>query len=236
MNLEKAARELTTQKFSFMTADEWTLNRQHPDAWKDFTGSWDRLATDNYMKEGDAYRERRFCKYTVDSSTMTFEELNDFVFHQTHAINLYAGGRKRDFAPVEPKVRQNRILQEIIKTCLQAILCSVTSPATAWKVYVHQFRIRCSSDLTGQPTPEGMHCDGHDFISMHLMNRVGIQGGISTLSDDEGNTLKTVTLKNRMDGLLINDRALRHGVSQITPTTSKAGHRDMLVIDYNRES
>lgn len=236
MNLEKAARELASQKFSFMTAEEWTLNRQHPDAWKDFTGSWDRLATDNYMKEGDTYRQRRFCKYVVDPATMTFEELDDFVFHQTHAINSYAGGRTREFAPVEPQVRQNRVLREIIESCLKAILCSVAGHRTTWKVYVHQFRIHCSSALTGQPTPEGMHRDGHDFISMHLMNRVGIQGGISTLSDDEGRALKTVTLKNRMDGFLVNDRALRHGVSQITPTTAESGHRDMLVIDYNRES
>lgn len=235
MNPENIARELTTQNYSFATADEWTLNREHLDAWKDFTGSWERLVNDNYMKEGDTYRQRRFCKFIVDPSTMTFEELDDFVFHQTHAINSYAGGRRREFAPVEPRIRQNSILRQIIETCLRAILCSGAGQTKTWKVYVHQFRIHCSSSLTGQPTPEGMHRDGHDFISMHLMNRVGVQGGISTLSDDEGRILKTVTLRDRMDGFVVNDRALRHAVSQITPAAAEAGYRDMLVIDYNRE-
>ena len=69
---------------------------------------------------------------------------------------------------------------------------------------------------------------------MHLMNLVNVDGGTSRICSNDGQRLMTVTLRNRMDGFLVNDRALRHGVSQITPSTTDSGHRDMLIIDYNR--
>jgi hypothetical protein len=235
MDIAKAARELISNRFSYMTSDQWTLNQKHPEDWKDFTASWDRLVLDNYMKAGDTYRERRFCKYVVDTSDMTFQELDDFAFYQTAAINSYAGDLRREFSPVEPAIRKNTILLEVIKSCLQAILLCDDGLPRFWRVYVHQFRINCSGSVTGRPTPEGLHRDGHEFVSLHLMDRARIEGGHSTVCEDSGRSLIAVTLENRMDGFLINDRALLHGVSAITPATADAGHRDMLVIDYNRE-
>jgi hypothetical protein len=235
MDIDKAARELISRNFSFMTSNEWTLNQEHPEDWNEFTASWNRLALDTYMKLGDTYRERRFCKYIVDTSCMSFTELDDFVFHQTAAINSYAGNLRREFAPVEPAIRKNRILLEIIKRCLGVILHCNDRVPRFWQVYVHQFRINCAGSVCGQPTPEGLHRDGHDFVSMHLMDRARIEGGTSSVCDKNGRSLMSVTLENRMDGFLIDDRSLTHGVSSIAATSDQAGHRDMLVIDYNRE-
>jgi hypothetical protein len=236
MNLDEVARELASRKFSFITADDWALERDHPDACDELTSSWDRLVTDHYMKNGDRYRQRRFCKYRVDASTLSFEELEGSVFYQAPEINSYAGGLAREFAPVEPAIRRNEALQATIRFCLQAIERSLGDPKATWRVFVHQFRIHCSNSVTGQPTPEGMHRDGHEFISMHLMDRVAIDGGVSTIADPQGHLLLSVTLKDRMDSFLVDDRALVHGVSPITPFDAEAGHRDMLVIDYNREN
>jgi hypothetical protein len=219
-----------------MTSDEWTLNRKHADDWKDFLASWDRLVVDKYMKIGDTYRERRFCKYLVDASAMSFTELDDFAFYQPGAINSYAGDVRREFSPIAPEIRKSRILVEIVKACLEAILISADAPARLWGVYVHQIRINCNGSITGQPTPEGLHRDGHDFVSMHLMGRTRVEGGRSHICDKHGRSLTAVTLENRMDGFLINDRAVLHGVSPITPASTEGGHRDMLIIDYNREA
>ena len=237
MNLEKTARELNSQNFSFVSSEEWPLAERYPDDWKTFAESWGRLPVDRYMKNGDTYRQRRFCKYAVDASKAktTVIELDDFGFYQSRAINAYAGGLRREFAPVEPDIRKNRIVREIIQTSLHAILdCGRSLPKT-WNVYVHQIRINCSRKAVGQPTPEGLHRDGHDFIGMHLIDRVGVEGGISSICGIDGQPLMTVTLRHRMDGFLIDDRALRHGVSQITPFIAETGHRDMLIIDYNRD-
>ena len=234
MNIEKTSRELDSQKFSFVPSEEWALNGRFPEAWEKLVGSWDRLETDRYMKPGDDYRQRRFCKYGVDVADMQLVELDDFSFYQVATVNAYAGGLRREFAPVEPEIRRNIVISEIVRTCLSAIQASRRISTRKWQVYVHQIRINCSPSLFGQPTPEGLHRDGHDFISMHLMNRVDVDGGTSRICSNDGQRLMTVTLRNRMDGFLVNDRALRHGVSQITPSTTDSGHRDMLIIDYNR--
>lgn len=234
MNIERSARELSSKNYSFIESDEWALLRLHPEDWKDFCGSWNRLVADRYMKEGDTFRERRFCKYVVNASEMSFKELDDCGFFQPSAINSYAGDLRREFSPVEPNIRKSRILLEIIKTCLGAILVDCESSAKIWSVYIHQFRINCDITLTGKPTPEGLHRDGHDYISMHLINRSRIEGGESHICTRSGRSLISVTLEDRMDSFLINDRAVLHGVSPITPSTAEPGHRDMLVIDYNR--
>lgn len=31
--------------------------------------------------------------------------------------------------------------------------------------------------MQGNPTPEGIHKDGHTFISMHMIGRYNIEGG-----------------------------------------------------------
>lgn len=235
MNIEKTSRELDSRNFSFVPSEEWALNRSFPEAWEELARSWDRLETDRYMKPGDDYRQRRFCKYGIDAENMKLLELDDFVFYQPSAVNSYAGGVHRKFAPVEPEVRRNIVISRIVQTCLGAIRSSQETPSRKWRVYLHQIRINCSRSTLGQPTPEGLHRDGHDFISMHLINRVGVDGGTSRICSIDGQQLMTVTLRNRMDGFVVNDRALLHGVSQIMPSTANAGYRDMLIIDYNRD-
>lgn len=200
------------------------------------------------MHPGDGFRRRRFCKYVVRISPkragaagLDFEELDDFGFFQSAAINTYAGGIRRDFAPVEPEIRRNAAVRGIVGSCLRTLMRCIDEQGedkdevATWNVYLHQMRIDCSASMVGRPTPEGLHRDGHDFISMHLIDRHGIDGGTSTICDTDGRALMTLTLRERMDGFLLDDRSLLHGVSQITPTTGDAGHRDMLIVDYNRD-
>ena len=235
MNIEKTATGLSARSFAYTAWNEWTLPETFPTEWNEFARSWDRLVVDNYMKEGDTYRERRFCKYLVDAASMSFVELDDFVFFQDISVNRYAGNLRREFAPIEAHTRKGKILQAIIARCLQSILLSVDSSGTRWRVYVHQFRINCNRALTGWPTPEGLHRDGHDFVSMHLISRVNVVGGASIICDRDGRSLMNATLKNPLDGFVINDGSVLHGVTPITSADGSPGHRDMLIIDYNRE-
>jgi hypothetical protein len=235
LNIQKTARGLSARSFAYTASNEWTLREKFPAEWNEFTRSWDRLVVDQYMKEGDTYRERRFCKYLVDAASMSFVGLEDFFFFQDISVNRYAGNLLREFAPVEAHIRKGRILQAIIARCLESILVCLDSSETRWRVYVHQFRINCNRALTGRPTPEGLHRDGHDFISMHLISRVNVVGGASIICDRDGRSLTNATLTNPLDGFVINDRSVLHGVTPITSEDGYPGHRDMLIIDYNRE-
>lgn len=236
MQIERVSRALESERFVFIRSDEWDVQRDDPVAWAGFTDSWNRLDPDPYMKPGDNFRNRRFGKFRVDATgAMAIEPLDDCSFFQPAGINGYAGGVRRYFSALEPAVRDSAILGAIVRACLRAILGSGTPLPRRWQVAAHQFRIRCDHAVTGHPTPEGLHRDGHHFISMHLMARARVVGGVSSVCDRDGQPLLEVTLQQPMDSLLLDDEALLHIASPIRPSGDAPGHRDMLVIDYNRE-
>ena len=53
----------------------------------------------------------------------------------------------------------------------------------AWHVEIHQFRIEARSGQDGQPTPEGMHRDGVDWVLVLLVSRVNIASGETSIGD-----------------------------------------------------
>ncbi len=52
-----------------------------------------------------------------------------------------------------------------------------------WHVEIHQFRIEAHAGQEGQPTPEGMHRDGVDWVLVLLVNRVNISEGETSIGD-----------------------------------------------------
>ena len=56
----------------------------------------------------------------------------------------------------------------------------------AWHVEVHQFRIEARRGEAGQPTPEGMHRDGVDYVLVLLVNRRNIASGVTSVHDLAG--------------------------------------------------
>ncbi len=236
MQIERVSSALASNGFAYLRSEDWPQHHDDARAWASFAVSWNRLVPDPYMKPGDGFRHRRFGKFLVDARGATaIEPLDDLTFFQSTDVNSYAGGIERKFSPLERDVRDSAILGATMRTCLQAIHGSGIEPPRRWRVYVHQFRIDCAPSVVGRPTPEGLHRDGHDFISLHLIERAQIDGGVSSVCDADRRPLLEVTLERPMDGFLIDDRALMHDVSPIRPSGDGPGHRDMLVIDYNRE-
>jgi hypothetical protein len=85
----------------------------------------------------------------------------------------------------------------------------------------------------GEPTPEGIHHDENDFICMHLVKRQNSLGGINTVYDNDRSPLKSSTLNNPMDSVIIWDPRAMHSVSPITPRDpEQLAVRDMLLIGY----
>jgi hypothetical protein len=102
-----------------------------------------------------------------------------------------------------------------------------------WEVRVHQIRIVASIDEPGLPAPEGIHQDGTDFLTLHLVRRHNVVGGISTLYDLERRTLQSYTLRNPLDSLIIDDSRIMHGVTPVYPVAGcTEGTRDILGIDF----
>jgi hypothetical protein len=100
---------------------------------------------------------------------------------------------------------------------------------------VHQFRIEARSGLPGQPTPEGVHRDGVDFVLVLLVSRVNIVSGVTTVHRPDGAALGSFTLTHPFDATLVDDHRVAHGVTAVAPLDpARPGYRDVLVVTLRR--
>ena len=118
-------------------------------------------------------------------------------------------------------------------TCFWASLYTWLNPA--WRVEVHQFRIEARAGAPGEPTPEGIHRDGVDYVLVLLVNRDNIVSGETTVYDLSGSPLGAFTLTDPFDATLIDDARVAHGVTPVTPLDARRrGCRDVLVVTLRR--
>ena len=101
-------------------------------------------------------------------------------------------------------------------------------------LHVHMVRIIGTPYAAGQPSPEGVHQDGFDFVSIHLIGRENAVGGETHVRSADGREIVTATLEQSLDSLYINDRTLYHTTSAVSPVEGNEAHRDVLLISYEK--
>ena len=101
---------------------------------------------------------------------------------------------------------------------------------------VHQFRIEARSDEPGQPTPEGVHRDGVDFVLVLLIERRNVASGTTTVYDRDRRELGSFTLTDTFDAALVDDTRVYHGVTPVIPLdAAQPAYRDVLVVTCQRQ-
>jgi hypothetical protein len=201
--------------------------------WSAFAASWNDLAIDPYLAEGRRFRRRRFAVYAVGGGRVERQQ------HQPHVqgreYNQLFGGIERWFEPITPAVGSGPTLDTILRLCGRTF-GELAPAATRWRVEAHQFRIEARVDAPGEPTPEGVHRDGVDFVLVMLVNRDNIVSGETTVYDLAGTPLGVFTLTDPFDATLIDDARVAHGVTAVAPLDpTRAGYRDVLVVTFRCE-
>jgi len=204
--------------------------------WAAFAKSWDDLGVDTYMADGGRYRRRRFAVFRATAEAITRKPHQPH--YQSRDYNPLNGDIERWFEPVKPEIAAHPALRAILDTSFQlfhGLTPAATRPAS-WHVEIHQFRIEAKSGEAGQPTPEGMHRDGVDWVLVLLIDRVNIQSGETTIADQRKRPLGSFTLTDAMDAAVTDDNRVYHGVTPVTPLNpAQPGHRDVLVVTFRRE-
>jgi hypothetical protein len=107
------------------------------------------------------------------------------------------------------------------------------SPDTSWDIEMHQFRIESRAGEPGQPTPEGLHRDGVDYVLVLLIERTNIASGVTTIHGEDKALLGSFTLATPLDAALVHDREVYHGVTAVQPLDpGQPAHRDVLVLTF----
>ena len=95
-------------------------------------------------------------------------------------------------------------------------------------------RIQAKPSEQGNPTPEGKHRDGHNFVAMHLIQRKNVSGGGTTIYNKDEQPLQYVVLRNPLDSVYVEDARVMHSVTPIhSENNIEPGERDVLLVTYD---
>ncbi len=200
---------------------------------EEFQKSWNDLPADNFLSDGGHYRYRRYSVFNWSNINNVLTLLPHEAHFQSTYRNNMNGGINRDFQAFKKDSIENPILENIISFISKQISLNNQSQ---WRIQAHQFRIEANKDEAGQPTPEGVHRDGADFILIMVLKRHNITGGVNHIYDDGKRLVFGGVLENAGDAILIDDRKVWHGVSEVYPVDNRVScYRDVLVLTFHNE-
>ncbi|MGW5043502.1 2OG-Fe dioxygenase family protein [Streptomyces griseoluteus] len=205
------------------------------DDWDKFSRFWESLPLDPYMGDGGTYRRRRYAaiSYGVEDETVRLTDEDTFL--QSKEINPLNGGIARRFESVDQALLDTSVFRRLLAHFSARIAAAAPDePAPPVRqINIHQHRIVASERELGNPTPEGIHRDGVRHIVMMLVDRQGIDGGVSTLYDNAKSPILTHKLADPGDYIFLDDRTCLHSVSpvRVLPPNSE-GFRDMFFLEF----
>ena len=201
------------------------------DDWSLVADSWSGLDLDAYRAAGD--RRRRYAVFTIDRRGAIAPQPRQ-PHYQGQEYNALFGGVERWFSPILDAVAHSESLTTILRCC-NHLFRRCAPDAETWHVEVHQFRIEARAGAPGQPTPEGVHRDGVDFVLVLLVNRENIVSGTTTVYEPGGRPLGSFTLSHPLDAAILDDHRVAHGVTPVAPLdAARPGCRDVLVVTFRR--
>jgi hypothetical protein len=226
-------RDLVGQGFAWIPRAAWSIGPQLEPHWQCLCGDWDHLEPDRYLEHGAKFRLRRYGRYRWSPADDELAALPHQPYWQPEDENAYAGGIVREFAPLLPDTIHNPFVHALVRTTFACLPVAGARQGKTWEVRIHQIRIVASPGEPGLPAPEGIHQDGTDFLTLHLVRRQNIVGGETTIYDLDRKPIQRCTLREPLDSMILEDPRIMHGVTPVNPADGRTvGTRDLLGVDF----
>lgn len=232
--IEELARDLSSRRFLFLCGSELgSILGLPPQEIGGFASYWPRLTRDRYMGDGGVYRFRRYGEFDSRPGS-TRRLLPHAPYEQPKYINRLNGDVARLFDPLESGFVVHRVLNGILDW-LTAVYDRCEGGPQHWNIRLHPYRVVADRNEVGNPTPEGLHRDGVDYIASLMVSRRNVLGGETTVTDNDRRVLWQRTLRNPLDLLIGKDAHTMHAVSPVSPVDASLGAwRDVLVIAFTK--
>lgn len=222
--------------YSLIRATELTIPPELLQAWLSLSIDYADLPVDEYLPNNGKYRFRRYGRFYFLPSTEELHRLPHEDYFQDTDINQVTGGIVRKFAPLRDTTFENPFLHEMIRFDFRHFPVAEEMKQQPWEVHVHLVRVTANADEDGHPTPEGIHKDGAEFVTVHLAELVNAEGGDVSIYDNDKNLLSTHRLNQIMDFYVFEDDRLWHKADPITPKDDKhQAIRSILTFDYHHK-
>ena len=197
--------------------------------WEAFRDSWEALEPDTYLAETGRRRRRRHAVYEISPEGESVRQPHQ-AHYQAEEYNTLQGGIPRFFEPIAADIGAGPTLTAYLRFAWQTF-SPLAGAERRWRAEAHQMRIEASAEHPGEPTPEGPHRDGVDYVLVALVARRNIVSGTTTIFTSQGAPLGAFTLTEPFDAALVDDARVWHGVTAVQPQDpSLPASRDVLVL------
>jgi hypothetical protein len=233
---QRLAAELGTHGWSHASGGEVAAARAFasPTEWAAFADCWNRLTLDRYMGDGGTYRYRRYSQFMLADPGAPLVRMAHGPYEQPAYINGLNGGIERHFDPLEDGFVGNALFDSLLRALAQ-VFNDTAGETVNWNIRLHPYRIVAQEGVPGNPTPEGLHRDGVDYIVSMMVRRHNVSGARTTVTDNAGSVLAQLTLAEPLEMLLGDDARTMHAVSPVRrEDNAREAWRDVLVIAYTR--
>ncbi len=224
---------IAAQGFAWVPRAAWSLGPRLAAHWQRLGEDWDRLEPDRYLRNGATFRLRRYGRYRWSPAEGALSPLAREAYFQPADENPYAGGVAREFAPLLPDTVHNPFLHALVRATFECLPLDDGRQKASWEVRIHQIRVVATPAEPGHPAPEGVHQDGTDFLTLHMVRRHNVTGAETTVYDLDRRPVACHTMCEPLDSFILEDPRVLHGV---TPAHSADGRtpatRDLLGIDF----
>jgi hypothetical protein len=226
--------EIAGRGFAWIPRGSWSIAHGLASDLDRLRDEWENLGVDRYLAGGAQFRLRRYGRCYWSPADDTLLPLPHEPYFQPAEENTYAGGVSRHFAPVRLVSLENRFVRALVRACFACLPIPGERRREIWEVRMHQMRIVATRDLPGFPTPEGIHQDGTDFHTLHLLRRDNVDGGETTIYALDHTPIFRCTMRDVLDTFILEDPRIMHAVTPIVPADGRAlGKRDIFGIDFH---
>ena len=226
---ERIAFEIERQGFSQVKlTDDFVGQLRH------LGREWNFLTEDSYLDKGlFGIRKRGYGVLQVSQKEGILNVDRTKPLIQTKEYNKLFGGVERYFGPLPDPILNSDVFRNTLSSNID-VLHRLTGCET-WDVGAHVIRMIATVEREAHPAPEGIHQDGFDYVSFHLINRWNVL-------DDEAITCLLKLPKENIvvigplklgDSMIVDDRKLAHFVTPFrVKNPNLEATRDILIFTY----
>ena len=223
-------------RFALVPSQHFIFPKFKNNSRNSFIKGWDTLEVDLHMADKGSYRLRRYGVFSLNQKTLSLAYQSDNSFYQSYEANPINGGVNRDFAQLLDSTIENPFLHALIRLDFKSLPSSITSRVSAWKIGVHQIKIRSFPGNPGLPTPEGIHRDNEAFTAQHLIHRHNVTLGENLFYGKSKAPSKVAMISWLQEDFFDSyyfDKSVWHSVSPIESLDGiNEGYRDVLLLDF----
>lgn len=200
--------------------------------WHSLVAASEQLQPDVYAPDAGRCRSlNRFRWNDTSLGPRLVDAGNAAPYRQSSVYNPELGDVHRKYPTSAALNASSTVLVEIAGTIAPALCRIASSPLLL--INVHHVRYCCRPARPARNSPAGLHKDGERFISVHLIARRDVIGGMNRIADNERRCIAEFTLERPGDCFLIDDDRVWHGVDMMEVSAGASqGIRDILLIDY----